>query len=150
MFWYLLNCWPQHAATKWILYATARSTNSQLDQQCFQEERTARPFILLQVGHIRWLELEEMRSYKLITRAMKPLLFGEWNVIIWWLRRSNLALKSPISCTGHIWVSRRVRACTLTPIRFQLRRMKVEFWGLWRLELHEMHVKLISDTWKKW
>ncbi|XP_029188184.2 transmembrane prolyl 4-hydroxylase-like [Acropora millepora] len=27
------------------------------------------------VGHIRWLELEEMRSYKLITRAMKPLLF---------------------------------------------------------------------------
>ncbi|PFX31382.1 Transmembrane prolyl 4-hydroxylase [Stylophora pistillata] len=26
-------------------------------------------------GHVRWLELEEARSYKLITRAMKPLLF---------------------------------------------------------------------------
>ena len=31
-----------------------------------------------QTGHVRWVELEEGRSYKLITKAMKPLLFGEW------------------------------------------------------------------------
>lgn len=31
----------------------------------------------LQTGHVQWVELEEGRSYKLITRAMKPLLFGE-------------------------------------------------------------------------
>ncbi|KAJ7360407.1 prolyl 4-hydroxylase [Desmophyllum pertusum] len=29
----------------------------------------------IRTGHVRWLELEEGRSYKLITRAMKPLLF---------------------------------------------------------------------------
>ncbi|XP_078363892.1 transmembrane prolyl 4-hydroxylase-like [Oculina patagonica] len=29
----------------------------------------------IRTGHVRWLELEEGRSYKLITRSMKPLLF---------------------------------------------------------------------------
>ena len=33
--------------------------------------------IILQTGHVSWLELEKGRKYKLITRAMRPLLFGK-------------------------------------------------------------------------
>ena len=33
--------------------------------------------IILQTGHVSWLELEKGKKYKLITRAMRPLLFGK-------------------------------------------------------------------------
>ena len=33
--------------------------------------------IRLQKDHERWVELEEGRKYKMITRALKPLLFGK-------------------------------------------------------------------------
>lgn len=52
------------------------STCSSLDDSC--ENANGFKLIRLQglkTGHVRWVELEEGRSYKLITRAMKPLLF---------------------------------------------------------------------------
>ena len=46
----------------------------------WQRDLTSSPFydiIILQTGHVSWLELEKGRKYKLITRAMRPLLFGK-------------------------------------------------------------------------